>query len=531
MAKWKKRTLTVLIILILLIVAGYIYLFMGTTTKDANSKVTKGTAGTKSLVVYFSRCGELAGDVDAVSSATTNSNIDMDGSDTEAAAKMIQRLTGADLYQLHTKRYYRKAFFGTAATAWIEENFNLRPALAALPNNLGDYDKIYIGYPIWWFNAPMAVGTFLESYNWSGKTVIPFCTSQDNGIDVSMDFIKENAKGAKILEGHRIHGESLSDVASWLKDIGIQMQSNSENGNTQNTENAVNTTDTESVTDTANKTEVAKKEDTTDTKNTTKNVITGKTKVFSKSAENITEGTEKYRGFLLDNVLHSEKEGDIHYNVYIPDSYDGSEVYALFMTLPGYQGLYFQGVGENLRTENIGFTAQKYNPKMIIVAPQLDDWGETSARQTVALTEYFLSAYNIDKTKVYAEGYSGGGETMSQVMGIKPELFTAYLQGSSQWDGEYDAVVESRTPVYLVVGESDEYYGSGPSEEAYQNIHDLYKKEGLSEKQIDKLLVLDVKDSSYFKKAGITNQHGQGGPLFFQDNEIMSWLFNQQKQQ
>ena len=140
-------------------------------------------------------------------------------------------------------------------------------------------------------------------------------------------------------------------------------------------------------------------------------------------------------------------------------------------------------------------------------------------------------AYNIDKTKVYAEGYSGGGETMSQVMGIKPELFTAYLQGSSQWDGEYDAVVESRTPVYLVVGESDEYYGSGPSEEAYQNIHDLYKKEGLSEKQIDKLLVLDVKDSSYFKKAGITNQHGQGGSLFFQDNEIMSWLFNQQKQQ
>ena len=81
----------------------------------------------------------------------------MDGSDTEAAAKMIQRLTGADLYQLHTKRYYRKAFFGTAATAWIEENFNLRPALAALPNNLGDYDTIYIGYPIWWFNAPMAV--------------------------------------------------------------------------------------------------------------------------------------------------------------------------------------------------------------------------------------------------------------------------------------------------------------------------------------------------------------------------------------
>lgn len=246
--------------------------------------------------------------------------------------------------------------------------------------------------------------------------------------------------------------------------------------------------------------------------------------------ENVTAGTKKYKGFLLDNVLHSKEDGDIHYNVYIPDDYDGSKAYALFMTLPGYQGLYFQGVGENIKTENVGFTAQEYNPEMIIVAPQLDDWGETSAKQTIALTEYFLSAYNIDHTKVYAEGYSGGGETMSQVMGMRSELFTAYLQGSSQWDGHYDAVVKSRTPVYLVVGENDEYYGSEPSEEAYQKIHDLYKDEGLSEDEIEKLVVLDVKKSSYFEKAGVTNQHGQGGQLFFQDKEIMGWLFGQHEE-
>ena len=246
--------------------------------------------------------------------------------------------------------------------------------------------------------------------------------------------------------------------------------------------------------------------------------------------ENVTAGTKKYKGFLLDNVLHSKEDGDIHYNVYIPDDYNGSKAYALFMTLPGYQGLYFQGVGENIKTENVGFTAQEYNPEMIIVAPQLDDWGETSAKQTIALTEYFLSAYNIDHTKVYAEGYSGGGETMSQVMGMRPELFTAYLQGSSQWDGSYDAVVKSRTPVYLVVGENDEYYGSEPSEEAYQKIHDLYKDEGLSEDEIEKLVVLDVKRSSYFEKAGVTNQHGQGGQLFFQDKEIMGWLFGQHEE-
>ena len=104
-------------------------------------------------------------------------------------------------------------------------------------------------------------------------------------------------------------------------------------------------------------------------------------------SDKVTEGTDTYKGFLLDNVLHSSEEGDIHYNVYIPDSYDGSKPYALFFTLPGYEGLYFQGVGVNIKAEGFGFAAQEYNPEMIIVAPQLNDWGETSARQTIALTE------------------------------------------------------------------------------------------------------------------------------------------------
>ncbi|MFQ7173061.1 MAG: prolyl oligopeptidase family serine peptidase [Thomasclavelia ramosa] len=138
--------------------------------------------------------------------------------------------------------------------------------------------------------------------------------------------------------------------------------------------------------------------------------------------ENVTSGTEKYQNFILDNTLHSKDYGDIHYNVYIPDSYDGSEPYALYMTLPGYQGLYFQGVGENLKTEEFGFVAPEYNSKMIIVAPQLDDWQELSANQTIELTEYFLSNYNIDSSRVYANGYSGGGETMSIVMGKRPDL-------------------------------------------------------------------------------------------------------------
>lgn len=84
----------------------------------------------------------------------------------------------------------------------------------------------------------------------------------------------------------------------------------------------------------------------------------------------VTQGTETYRDFQMDNVLHAP-EGDIHYHIYIPDSYDGSEAYALFLTLPGYEGLYFQGMGQNLCSENFAFEALNYNDKMIVAAPQL----------------------------------------------------------------------------------------------------------------------------------------------------------------
>lgn len=249
----------------------------------------------------------------------------------------------------------------------------------------------------------------------------------------------------------------------------------------------------------------------------------------SSKAYNVEQGTSKYRDFVLDNVLHSETEGDIHYNVYIPEDYDGTESYALFMTLPGYQGLYFQGVGQNVMTEEFGFMARDYIPKMIIVAPQLNDWQDTSARQTIALTEYFLDTYNIDRSRVYAEGYSGGGETMSRVMGMRPDLYTAYLQCSSQWDGNYTEVVKARVPVYFAIGEKDEYYGSEPSRNAYNAIHKLYEQEGLSNSEIDRLLVLDIKPTSYFSSEEISNQHGYGGYLFVRDKNIMGWLFGQIK--
>lgn len=238
----------------------------------------------------------------------------------------------------------------------------------------------------------------------------------------------------------------------------------------------------------------------------------------------ITNGTYTYRDFIVDNILHSDNNGDIHFNIYIPKSYDGSEAYALFITLPGYEGLYFQGVGVNIHQENFGFEAQKYNENMIIVAPQLNGWDENSADETITLVEYLLSAYNIDKSMVYIEGYSGGGETASQAVSKRPDLFTAYLQVSSQWDGEYESIARSKLPVYIVIGRDDEYYGSKKSQDAYDTLYNLYKNQGLTDEEINKILVLDIKERDYFTSRNAPNEHGGGG-LFAEDNTIMSWLF------
>lgn len=244
------------------------------------------------------------------------------------------------------------------------------------------------------------------------------------------------------------------------------------------------------------------------------------------SSGDVTAGNDTYRGFTLDNVLNDADLGDIHFNLYVPDDYDGGTPYALFITLPGWQGLYFQGVGVNLETEDFAFCAMERRPQMIICAPQLDDWGQPSADMTVALTRYLLDAYNVDAGQVFIEGYSGGGETLSLVMGTAPELFRATLFCSSQWDGDLSVLADAEIPVYLVVAEHDEYYGSEPARRAAAELQGLLRDRGLSDERIAELVVLDVKDDGYFSAAGITNYHGGGGALFCRDDAIMGWLFD-----
>ena len=88
---------------------------------------------------------------------------------------------------------------------------------------------------------------------------------------------------------------------------------------------------------------------------------------------------------------------------------------------------------------------------MIVVSAQLTDWQETSARQANALCDYFIENFSVDANRVYAAGYSAGGETMSQAVAMRPDLYAAYLHGASQWDGDYDSTAQNHIAVYIFV--------------------------------------------------------------------------------
>lgn len=100
---------------------------------------------------------------------------------------------------------------------------------------------------------------------------------------------------------------------------------------------------------------------------------------------------------------------------------------------------------------------------------QIEDSKDTEEMTELEETERTAASEGAaEPEKVYSNGYSGGGETLALILGKKPELFTAALMCSSKWDGAYEPVTEAKTPVYFVIGESDEYYGSESFKEAYQ---------------------------------------------------------------
>ncbi len=229
-------------------------------------------------------------------------------------------------------------------------------------------------------------------------------------------------------------------------------------------------------------------------------------------------------GIIGEQVLEGET-GTIHYSYYLPEGYSPDTEYPLVVTMPGYDMMWF---GEDSSGTNLswrGFLCWTELPEdMIVVSAQLTDWHETSAMQAVELTEYFMENFSVDPSRVYAAGYSAGGETMSQAVSMRPDLYAAYLHGASQWDGEYAPVAENGVAVYIFMAENDEYYGSARARDAYSRLRQAYLAVGWDEDGIDSVLRLQVPDNEWFAQRGVTGNYHGGGNVVFEEETVLDWI-------
>lgn len=144
---------------------------------------------------------------------------------TEQMAELIQAETGGDLFEIEPAAPYTDDYDALLDIAQQEQDDNARPELASAVENWDSYDVVFVGYPDWWSDAPMIVYSFLESYDWEGKTLVPFCTSGGSGFGRSLDKLPDSAPGAAILEGLHISGSRVDsaaeEVAAWIDGLAL----------------------------------------------------------------------------------------------------------------------------------------------------------------------------------------------------------------------------------------------------------------------------------------------------------------------
>lgn len=144
---------------------------------------------------------------------------------TEAMANLIAEQTGGTLFEIAPATPYTDDYDALLDVAQQEQAEDARPELAASVEDWDSYDVVFVGYPDWWSDAPMVIYSFLESYDWTGKTLVPFCTSGGSGFGRSLDRLPDSAPGATILEGLHVSGSSAADsgeeVAEWIAGLGL----------------------------------------------------------------------------------------------------------------------------------------------------------------------------------------------------------------------------------------------------------------------------------------------------------------------
>lgn len=178
------------------------------SSSDIASKETElNKSETKALVVYFSCTGN-----------------------TKAVVQKISKLTGADLYEIiSTDPYTDEDLNYNNDNCRANKEMNdpdARPAIGSNTIDISNYDIVFIGYPIWWGTMPRIINTFLDTYDLSDKTVMPFCTSGGSGISKSVSDMKAQEPDADIRDGLRANGSSDSGINEWLSDNGLMQKEN-----------------------------------------------------------------------------------------------------------------------------------------------------------------------------------------------------------------------------------------------------------------------------------------------------------------
>ena len=155
------------------------------------------------LIAFYSRAGEnyFGGAYRRISVGNT-----------EKVAEMLADLTGGELYKIEQAEPYSDDYKTCVAQAREDWQKNARPAVLDLPDDLDAYDEIYLGYPNYCGTMPMAVYTFLEAYDFTGKTIHPFCTHEGSGLGKTEKHIAQTAKGANVASGLAIKGSDVDNA-------------------------------------------------------------------------------------------------------------------------------------------------------------------------------------------------------------------------------------------------------------------------------------------------------------------------------
>ena len=208
-----KKLIILVIALIIVVVTGIsIYTLSkdddNTTTANQqsdNTSVENNESDLEAgnvLIVYFSQTGN-----------------------TETVANIIYDNVGGDIVKLETTEAYPSDYDELVDYAQQEQQEDARPELSTVIENIEQYDTIFLGYPNWWGDMPMAIYTFLDTYDLSGKTIAPFITHGGSGLSVTPENIQEEELNATVTEGLAIDGDEASDssedVVEWLNSLGF----------------------------------------------------------------------------------------------------------------------------------------------------------------------------------------------------------------------------------------------------------------------------------------------------------------------